>query len=331
MINEINNISLKVEFYPFGMLSKNYESGYRYGFGGHEIIKEVYGNGNVVDMGDRWLDVRIGRTHKNDLKYFMYPSINPYSYAANNPLKFIDPDGQFLLDVHQRIAQKALKGFEIQFFRGNRFSLLANTLASQDFTDGIVGSGFFFSGGITYPDIKDFISDYNEKEHFDNMNFREIETNLNSIYNQMYKSVNSFKNNEIDIKELGFETGKYLHAIQDFYSHSNFIELYTEFYGKEKDLTTIPTLEEVLQEKKYAEFKEVLKSKLVTGKYPGEGKGSHKEINKDVGAGSKYTQIVKETRGKQVSYASKAAEAVATKASKNFLKKVKKQVEKNEK
>src|SRR5690606_21118470 len=40
--------------------------GYRYGFGGHEKLDEVSGSGNVVDMGDRWLDVRLGRTHKLD-------------------------------------------------------------------------------------------------------------------------------------------------------------------------------------------------------------------------------------------------------------------------
>ena len=67
---------------------------YRYGFGGHEKVDEVSGTGNTVDMGDRWLDVRLGRTSKLDAKATKYPSLSSYSYAANNPLIVIDPDGK---------------------------------------------------------------------------------------------------------------------------------------------------------------------------------------------------------------------------------------------
>ena len=72
---------------------------YRYGFGGHEKVDEVSGTGNTVDMGDRWLDVRLGRTPKMDAYAIMYPSISPYAYVANNPLIFIDPDGQKIRGV----------------------------------------------------------------------------------------------------------------------------------------------------------------------------------------------------------------------------------------
>ena len=74
--------------------------GYRYGFGGHEKVDEVIGTGKTVDMGDRWLDVRLGRTPKMDAKANKYPSLSPYSYAANSPLIFIDPDGKDIIPVH---------------------------------------------------------------------------------------------------------------------------------------------------------------------------------------------------------------------------------------
>ncbi len=84
------------DYYPFGQVMPNRhgdDNQYRYGFGGHEKVDEYSGEGNQVDMGDRWLDVRLGRTSKPDIKASKYPDLSPYSYASNNPLIFVDPDG----------------------------------------------------------------------------------------------------------------------------------------------------------------------------------------------------------------------------------------------
>ncbi len=84
---------------------------YRYGFGSHEKIDEVSGSGNTVDMGDRWLDVRLGRTPKMDKHASKYPAITPYAYAVNNPLYYIDPDGKDIIpygngyDIQSYITQ----------------------------------------------------------------------------------------------------------------------------------------------------------------------------------------------------------------------------------
>jgi RHS repeat-associated protein len=87
-------------YYPFGMVlpeDGNSSGGYRFGFGGHERIDEATGNANTIDMGDRWLNVRLGRTPKPDAKGFLYPSVSPYSFANNNPVLFIDPDGKVIV------------------------------------------------------------------------------------------------------------------------------------------------------------------------------------------------------------------------------------------
>ncbi len=87
--------------YLFGMLMPGRHdeingNPYTYGFGGHERDDEVSGSGNVVDMGDRWLDVRLGRTPKTDRKAHLYPSLSPYSYADNNPIRLTDANGQVI-------------------------------------------------------------------------------------------------------------------------------------------------------------------------------------------------------------------------------------------
>ncbi len=92
------------DYRPFGlaMEGRSWQSdsySYRFSFNGKEKVDEVSGKENTVDMGDRWLDTRLGRTPKPDAKASKYPALSPYSYAANNPIFFVDPDGK-VIKVH---------------------------------------------------------------------------------------------------------------------------------------------------------------------------------------------------------------------------------------
>ncbi|MFM1755080.1 MAG: hypothetical protein RLZZ236_2019, partial [Bacteroidota bacterium] len=75
-------------------VSNKINDGYRFGYGNHEKLNEISGEGNTIDMGDRWLDTRIGRTPKTDLHKFKYPSLSPYSVFNGNPIFFKDPTGK---------------------------------------------------------------------------------------------------------------------------------------------------------------------------------------------------------------------------------------------
>ncbi len=85
--------------YLFGMLMPGRHdelSGrtYAYGFNGMERDEEVKGAGNSYDFGARMQDPRLGRWLSVDPLQAKYPDLSSYSYVANNPLIYIDPDGR---------------------------------------------------------------------------------------------------------------------------------------------------------------------------------------------------------------------------------------------
>jgi RHS repeat-associated protein len=66
------------------------DSGYRFGFNGKEKMLGL----NGLDFGARVNDVRLGRWLSVDPLAGKYPGLSPYAYVANNPIMFIDPNGE---------------------------------------------------------------------------------------------------------------------------------------------------------------------------------------------------------------------------------------------
>ena len=92
-------------YYPFGMAQPDRHGNtekYRYGFNGKEMDNEVKENpttgtsgvGNHYDYGARGYDPRSGRWWSVDPLFKKYPSISSYTYVANNPIIYVDPDGR---------------------------------------------------------------------------------------------------------------------------------------------------------------------------------------------------------------------------------------------
>src|SRR5690606_25888196 len=67
---------------------------YQFGFNGQLKDNEIYGKGNAYDFGDREYDPRSLRWWKTDRLMKKYPSLAPYSFAANNPILYIDEEGK---------------------------------------------------------------------------------------------------------------------------------------------------------------------------------------------------------------------------------------------
>jgi len=86
------------DYYPFGMAMV--ENGYenvleqenRFLYNGKELQSDL--ELNLYDYDARYYDPSIGRTTTIDPHSQRYMSNSPYSFFANNPLLFVDPDGK---------------------------------------------------------------------------------------------------------------------------------------------------------------------------------------------------------------------------------------------
>lgn len=84
------------DYYPGGMQmpGRKFSSSslYRYGFNGKENDNDIKGEGNSLDFGARIYDSRLGRWLSTDL--VSKPFISPYNYSSNNPINYLDPNGE---------------------------------------------------------------------------------------------------------------------------------------------------------------------------------------------------------------------------------------------
>jgi RHS repeat-associated protein len=83
------------DYTPFGVQMKNSftaTSSQRYKYNSKELDR-MFGL-DLYDYGARFYDARIARWQTIDPLCEKYYSISPYVYCANNPIRFIDPDGE---------------------------------------------------------------------------------------------------------------------------------------------------------------------------------------------------------------------------------------------
>ncbi|MDR2407164.1 MAG: hypothetical protein LBE13_03505 [Bacteroidales bacterium] len=95
MDNDRYYIKEQKDYYPFGKEHQNpnlITSTNRWGFSGKE--KQTVRDLGFLDFGARMLETEIGRWFVIDPLAEKYYSVSPYVYCVNNPLKYIDPDGE---------------------------------------------------------------------------------------------------------------------------------------------------------------------------------------------------------------------------------------------
>ena len=112
--------------------------------------------------------------------------------------------------------------------------------------------------------------------HMDNMK------GTKPITEAYQKTMSDFQNN----MQAGnyVDAGENLHTIADFYSHSNYVELYYG-YAKENGLSMdaedIRPFSEMMNDEKFMEYVNREGGGLETGKFPGSKDDSHKKMNMD--------------------------------------------------
>ena len=191
-----------------------------------------------------------------------YPNLSPYAYCVWNPVKLVDKDGNFPIHIHAFIIVKSsiklgLKGI---------------------WKIGIGGIVEMSAGTSIQADL------FHWKQsniHLDgyNCNGPNNPTDLVCVYNNAISNYSNY------IKDENYvDAGESMHTIADFYSHSNYIELYAQ-YAQDNNLPTdienIPTFSEAQKDEKLMSF---LNGQLKTGIYPDDKndlQNSHKTMNKD--------------------------------------------------
>lgn len=67
---------------------------YYFGFNGKEKDNEIYGEGNTYAFEARTFDSRIAKFFSIDPDFKKFPIWSPYSFAKNNPIRFLDEFGK---------------------------------------------------------------------------------------------------------------------------------------------------------------------------------------------------------------------------------------------
>jgi RHS repeat-associated protein len=198
-------------------------------------------------FGARYYDAELGIWTSVDKAAAFAPHVTPYAYCLNNPIKLIDPDGNFAIPIHKNITHQAMA----------RSGIVSKT------------SSFFYRSlvwGATYgADVFGAASDW----HFDGRaNYSAVQSRWNSLNTDITTTISNIGGgNKLlggsDVKHLG----KLIHNVQDFYAHSNYVELYIEYYQGQNggDLpTSVPTYDDGIN---ITGFNSLLQDKLRTGDF----------------------------------------------------------------
>ena len=119
----------------WNLLAEQKAGGYstKYRFTGKEVDEET----GLYYFGARYYDPRISLWYGVDPMAEKYPDISPYAYTYNNPIKYTDPTGMYIVDPSVSKASSALA----KYLKNN----IAELLKSDRLVKGMMKYGQFQS------------------------------------------------------------------------------------------------------------------------------------------------------------------------------------------
>ncbi len=120
VVNNRGVVAQQTDYYPFGYtFNKSGSSDNKYLYNGKELQGDEIGITSLdwLDYGWRMYDPILGRWHVIDPLAEKYAPISPYAYVANNPLRYIDPDGRRMSPYYD-IETGSYLGFDEDEFYG---------------------------------------------------------------------------------------------------------------------------------------------------------------------------------------------------------------------
>ncbi len=260
------NVVERYEYDPYGKLAI---------YDADDSLMEYSAVGNVYYFTGREYDFETGlyhyrlRTLHPALGRFMQhdPSLyvdamGLYHYVDNMPITKLDPWGSFAIfdglqygGVHGEILSESIKNAGLGGFG----------LLELDF------KRILIFGGSYYADINHMLD---EEVHFDNLNnFDAVYARWDNLQGELKSDIDKINSANLlnklfsrsyatNVKTLGL----HLHSVADFYAHSNYVELYVDYYQKKcgKLPTSVPIFDDGLLDE---DFRKILESDLRTGNF----------------------------------------------------------------
>lgn len=213
-LNQMNYFSEFNNYYPFGMAfaSYNADTSQPYKYNGKEMDKMH--RLNLYDYSARYYDATMIRFTSIDPHAEKYFSWSPYVYCANNPIKFIDPDGREIIYAiisknpkTGKIMEKTIRLQDLSSKTASAMMQFAATPQGKAFLESFEGNTdrnvkFLFRGPQTIYGNGAFVKNGGEKVDFQD-GILNIEISIN-IKNTNFGEI---------LEILGHEV--FLHAVPD--------------------------------------------------------------------------------------------------------------------
>jgi RHS repeat-associated protein len=199
-----------------------------------EKDNEIKVNGGSYDFGARIYDSRLGRWLSLDPLMKKYPGLNPYSGIGNNPIFYIDPDGQ-VIEPYARINMLALIFLNVVWVNYPYFTSNTNGMAFHETRHKMLNSSKIFTK-------------INRQLIHSKNNFRYTETSTTpsgveaTMSKKDTEATGNFENNHTGKKDDPFVINFNLNTAQNISGHNSFSTIFEEtFHAGQKDFYGINT------------------------------------------------------------------------------------------